>query len=129
MELPGIDFGTSNTAAVLHRNGQGVPQLMPEPAAAAWYFITTLGRLVAPGRCVVVYDFGAGTFDVAVLHRSPQGFDVLAADGLADLGGLDLDAAIVDRLPTLTPHAAAAWGQLDWPQTAADRRARTVAAV
>jgi actin-like ATPase involved in cell morphogenesis len=96
-------------------------RLVAEPVAAAHYFTSVLGVSLPTGSCVVIYDLGAGTFDAAVVRRSPDGFDLLATDGLDDAGGLDLDAAIVNHL-----HATLGgdWGPLDWPATTADRRAR-----
>jgi Hsp70 protein len=78
------------------------------------------------GRWLVVYDLGAGTFDVAVLRRTVGGFEVVAADGLPDVGGLDLDAVVVGHLRSLTAGASAAWGRLDWPEDDVDQRARAV---
>jgi hypothetical protein len=92
--------------------------------AAASYFATVLGRQMPAGRCVVIYDFGGGTFDVAVVMRTADGFEVLASDGLPDVGGLDLDAAIVAYVRAATAQATHAWGRLDWPESPADRRAR-----
>jgi Hsp70 protein len=105
------------------RAGLADVRFVAEPVAAASYFVTVLGHAVPAGRCVVVYDLGAGTFDVAVVQRTGIGFEVLATGGLPDVGGLDLDAAIVGHLRTLTA-ASGAWGRLDWPESAADRRAR-----
>ncbi|MFG2045773.1 Hsp70 family protein [Dactylosporangium sp. NPDC048998] len=104
--------------------GLAVAALVPEPVAAAAYFVTALQRNVAVGRCVVVYDLGAGTFDVSVVRRAQTGFEVVAADGLTDVGGLDLDAVVVAHARGLTGTATDLWGTLDWPQTAADRQAR-----
>ncbi|GIJ55565.1 hypothetical protein Vau01_030810 [Virgisporangium aurantiacum] len=77
------------------RAGLGRPRLVPEPVAAATYFAHTMSGSVPVGSRVVVYDLGAGTCDVTVLLRRPHGFDVIASDGLNDVGGLDVDAAIV----------------------------------
>ncbi|MDT7579679.1 MAG: molecular chaperone DnaK, partial [Pseudonocardiales bacterium] len=50
-----------------------------------------------PDDTVAVYDLGGGRFDAAVVRRRPAGcgFDVLGRpEGLADLGGLDLDELV-----------------------------------
>jgi Hsp70 protein len=105
--------------------GLGTPHLVPEPLAAAFYFSEVLGHRVPVGGALVVYDFGAGTFDAAVVRRAPAGWDVLAVDGLPDCGGLDLDSALVDSFRArLAPEHAAAWARLSNPQTIADRRYR-----
>ena len=109
-------------AAVLA--GLGEPRFVAEPVAAASYLVDVLGQRVPVGRCLVVYDLGAGTFDVAVVRRTGDGFAVLAADGLADVGGLDLDAAVVEQIRSATAGSVDAWGRIDWPESTADRRAR-----
>src|SRR6266550_843515 len=109
------------------RAGLGRVGFVAEPVAAAAYFVTVLGRDLPPGRCLVVYDLGAGTCDVAVIRRTSTGYDVVTAAGLDDVGGLDLDAAVVGHARTLTSGAAGAaeaWGCLDWPQTVPDQQAR-----
>jgi actin-like ATPase involved in cell morphogenesis len=74
-------------------------RLLTEPEAAAAHYIR-LGRLAA-GQTVAVYDFGGGTFDVAVVRCTDTGTEVLGEpEGLERLGGLDLDEAVfahVDR--------------------------------
>ncbi len=104
------------------RAGLTVTGLVAEPVAAAAYYAEVLGRQVPSGRGLVVYDLGAGTFDVAVVRVSDAGYDVLAADGLEDVGGLDLDAALVAAARDLT--AGPAWDRLDTPRTVDDRLAR-----
>jgi Ethanolamine utilization protein EutJ (predicted chaperonin) len=106
------------------RAGMPAPILVPEPIAAAAYFTTVLGRNIAPGGVLVVYDFGGGTFDTTVLRRRPDGgWDVLASDGLPDVGGVDLDAAIVGHLGrSLTVTDAERWRQLVEPTDDAGRR-------
>jgi molecular chaperone DnaK (HSP70) len=69
-----------------------------EPAAAALHFAAS--RRVAEGQSVAVYDLGGGTFDAAVLRRTPAGdFEVLGSpDGLEQLGGVDFDEAVFERV-------------------------------
>jgi hypothetical protein len=105
--------------------GLGTPHLVPEPLAAACYFSDVLGHRVPVGGALVVYDFGAGTFDAAVVRRGAEGWEVLAVDGLNDVGGLDLDSALVDSFRArVGPEHAAAWARLVNPQNVADRRYR-----
>ncbi|MCW6003631.1 Hsp70 family protein [Micromonospora sp. CPCC 205371] len=99
------------------------PAMMPEPVAAATYFTRVLGHRVAAGECVVVYDLGAGTFDVSVVRRSPDGFQTVATAGLDAFGGLDLDAVIVQRIGSAVPPTATAlWHRLTAPVEPDDRR-------
>ena len=84
-----------------------------------------LGRQVPIGSVVVVHDFGAGTFDASVVARHATGFEVLAVDGRSDIGGLDIDAAIVAHFGTLyAERDPAAWQRLTAPTTLEDRRHR-----
>ncbi|MFY1691990.1 Hsp70 family protein [Plantactinospora sp. WMMB782] len=77
--------------------GLGNPSLVAEPVAAAMYFSEVLGHRVRPGDTLVVYDLGGGTFDVSAVRRTTDGgWTVLATAGLDDVGGVDVDAAIVD---------------------------------
>jgi hypothetical protein len=85
-------------AEAAERAGLGAVRLVPEPVAAAAYFVRVLGHRLEEGGAVVVYDLGAGTFDATVVARRGDGFAVLAQDGRDDLGGLDIDAAIADHL-------------------------------
>jgi Hsp70 protein len=111
-------------AEAARRAGLPPATLVPEPVAAAAYFAAVLGHGLPPGRTLAVYDLGAGTFDVSAVRRSVDGFEVIATAGVDDIGGLDLDAAVVEHVRALTPPAAAAWQRLDRPQTTADQRAR-----
>ncbi len=109
--------------AAAQRAGWPRVRLVEEPVAAATYFTKVLGRQVPIGSVVVVHDFGAGTFDVSVVARTATGFDVLAVDGRDDIGGLDVDAAIVAHLGKqygTTPE----WQRLTNPATVEDRRNR-----
>jgi hypothetical protein len=104
--------------------GLGTVELVAEPVAAARYFVEMTDARVPVGGCAVVYDFGAGTFDASVVRRTSAGFEVLAAEGLADVGGLDIDAAIVAYLgETRGGRDSAQWRALVEPATEEQRRA------
>jgi outer membrane protein assembly factor BamB/actin-like ATPase involved in cell morphogenesis len=107
------------------RAGWPRPRLVPEPVAAARYFAEVLRRPVPVGSAVAVFDFGGGTLDVAVVRNTGSGFAVIAVGGADDLGGLDLDAALVDHLgDTLGRSAPDSWERLHNPRSARDRRDR-----
>jgi hypothetical protein len=105
--------------------GLGDVRLVEEPVAAATYFAHMLGQGMPAGSAVVVYDFGGGTFDVSLVERTTSGFRIVAVAGRADIGGLDLDEGLVDRIgQTYGPTEPAAWGRLARPQTRQERRLR-----
>ncbi|HEU4421914.1 MAG TPA: Hsp70 family protein [Pilimelia sp.] len=111
-------------ATAAQRAGMPPVTLVPEPIAAAVYFTGVLGHAVPPGAALVVYDFGGGTFDTSVLRRRPDGgWDVLASDGLPDIGGVDLDGAIVDHLRrTFGASDPERWRRLVEPTDEVSRR-------
>ena len=96
-------------------------RLLPEPVAAAAYYTRELGHEVPVGAAVVVHDFGGGTFDAAVVRRTERGFEVLAVDGLDDLGGVDVDEALLQYLRSQYGDPDV-WQRLLGPSTSADRR-------
>lgn len=99
--------------------------LVPEPVAAAAHFASFPGKALVPGQTLAVYDLGAGTFDVAVVGATPNGFTVLAEDGLPDLGGLDVDQALLVHVGREVSHTdPQRWQRLLRPESTADRRAR-----
>jgi molecular chaperone DnaK len=99
--------------------------LIPEPVAAAAHFASFPGRTLTPGQALAVYDLGAGTFDVAIVGVTQTGFTVLAEAGLPDLGGLDVDQALVQHVGSQVSHRDPhAWQRLMMPQSTADRRAQ-----
>jgi molecular chaperone DnaK (HSP70) len=105
--------------------GLGEVTFVPEPAAAAHYFTSVMDRRLPADRALVVYDFGAGTFDASVVRPADGAFQVVAVDGLADVGGIDVDAAIIDWLRTSSPaDAAAVWARLTNPESTGDARER-----
>ena len=114
-------------AAALEAGLPGEPALLPEPVAAARYFTAVLRGSVPPGSALAVYDLGGGTFDAAVVRRSPAGFEVLSAHGLSDVGGLDLDQALVEHLgAAYSPSRTAVWNALLTPADTAHRRQRAL---
>ena len=105
--------------------GLGAVRLVAEPIAAATYFTQVLGRDVPIGSAVVVHDFGAGTFDASVVVRTSSGFEVLAVDGRDDIGGLDVDEALVSLIGRICAERdPGTWHRLLEPATVEERRAR-----
>jgi hypothetical protein len=93
--------------------GLPAPTLVPEPVAAAAYFVHVLGRRLPTGSALAIFDFGAGTFDASVVRREPDGFSTLAVEGLDAVGGIDVDAAIVEHIgEALTERAPEEWQRL-----------------
>jgi molecular chaperone DnaK (HSP70) len=105
--------------------GLGTLRLIAEPVAAASYYTAVLGSALPVGRALAIYDLGGGTFDAAVVRRTPAGFEVLAEAGIPDLGGLDFDQAVVEHLGRAygAGHPAQ-WARLTAPADANDRRDR-----
>ena len=105
--------------------GLPTPRLIPEPVGAASYFTAILRAAVPVGRSLAVYDLGGGTFDATVVRRTPAGFEVLAEEGLADVGGTDFDHAIVEHLGrTHGVSHPQRWERLMNPVDQGDRRQR-----
>ncbi|GIG62379.1 hypothetical protein Lfu02_67510 [Longispora fulva] len=101
------------------RAGLPTPKLAAEPVAAACYFTTVLRGSLARDGALVVYDFGGGTFDASVVGPGPT---VLSAAGLNDVGGLDIDSALVGHLRAALPRTSEEWARLADPASASDRR-------
>ncbi len=105
--------------------GLPAPRLVDEPIAAATYCAEVLGQPVPVGRCLVVFDFGGGTLDVTVVRRDADGMRVLSVGGLDDLGGVDVDAALVGHLGQLVAlRHPELWRRLSDPRTPAEQRDR-----
>ncbi|MFD0558160.1 Hsp70 protein [Stackebrandtia endophytica] len=97
------------------------PSFVPEPVAAATYYLSELGHDVPTGSAVVVHDFGGGTFDASAVVRTETGFDVRSVDGIDNLGGVDIDEAILRHLRNGV-GTDEQWQRLVAPSTPADRR-------
>jgi molecular chaperone DnaK len=112
-------------AAAAERAGLGKVRMVEEPVAAATYFGQVLGHRIGVGGAVVVYDFGGGTFDVSLVERTADGFRTIAVDGRDDIGGLDLDEALVRRIGQVYgAQDPVAWHRLAEPATMHERRQR-----
>ncbi len=77
------------------RNGMEVLRLIPEPTAAAIAYRAASSR---DNATMVVFDFGGGTLDVSVVRAQGPQLTVLATDGVAKLGGNDIDNCIRTRV-------------------------------
>jgi molecular chaperone DnaK len=78
--------------------------LIQEPTAAAWAYSAQAENV--PSKCFwLVYDFGGGTFDAAVVQVQDGEFTVVNHAGDNFLGGKLIDWTIVDEL--LVPAVAA----------------------
>ena len=75
--------------------GLTVERILNEPTAAALAY--GLDRLDERAK-VAVYDLGGGTFDVSILELSDGVFHVLSTAGNTQLGGDDIDRALVSAL-------------------------------
>ena len=76
--------------------GLEVIRLVNEPTAAAFaYGLDKTGKDMS----VLVFDFGGGTLDVTLMQLSGEGvFEVKSTHGDTQLGGTDMDKALVDFL-------------------------------
>jgi hypothetical protein len=99
--------------------------LVPEPVAAAAHFASFPGQQLNSGQALAVYDLGAGTFDVAIVGATQNGFVVLAEAGLPDLGGLDVDQALLEHVGRqVSVRDPGRWQSLLRPVSTGDRRAQ-----
>lgn len=124
-------YGGAAAAAAPRPGTPGLTRLVPEPVAAARYFSEVLRRPVPVGSAIAVFDFGGGTLDIAVVRNEGAdqngraSFAVIGSGGVAELGGLDLDAALVDHLGQVVgPGNEEAWRQLTQPATVTQWRNR-----
>jgi molecular chaperone DnaK len=73
--------------------GLEVIRIINEPTAAALaYGIDKTEK----DQKILVYDFGGGTLDVTIMEFSEGVFEVISTSGDTQLGGTDMDNAIVD---------------------------------
>ncbi|MEU6825989.1 Hsp70 family protein [Streptomyces atriruber] len=87
--------------------GFAAVELLAEPAAAA--YAPVAGKPVGPGQTLLVYDFGGGTFDAALVRlRAGGSHEVLGHDALDDCGGSDIDALLLTEIRRRGGEAMAA---------------------
>lgn len=104
--LAGIGKKDDTGEVVLDEQGHPVGvSLLEEPIAAAIKYAEDLGFLKEEKeQIILVYDLGGGTFDVTVLKldstQHPAKYEVVATNGVAELGGDDFDHALMDLCAT-----------------------------
>ncbi len=77
--------------------GIAQPILVSEPRAAAAHYESRSN--VLPGETIAVYDFGGGTFDIALMEHVEGGFRLIGAPvGVDSLGGSDFDVAVLQHV-------------------------------
>lgn len=76
------------------RNGLKVIKGIPEPTAAGIAYALDKGG----DQIFLVHDWGGGTFDVSVLRKQGAQVEILATEGVATLGGNDIDQVIQQRV-------------------------------
>ncbi len=74
--------------------GFNVRRILNEPTAAALAY----GLDKKGDHKIAVYDLGGGTFDITIMEFGEGVFEVLATAGDTQLGGSDMDKALVDYI-------------------------------
>jgi len=74
--------------------GFNVRRIINEPTAAALAY----GLDKKDDQKIAVYDFGGGTLDVTIMEVGGGVFEVLSTSGDTQLGGSDMDQALVDYI-------------------------------
>jgi WD40 repeat protein len=79
-------------------------EYLHEPVAAAYAPVASgpLGQ----DTVVLVYDFGGGTFDVALARIHPPEHGILAADSMPSCGGADIDSVLAEEIRRLASAGA-----------------------
>ena len=72
--------------------------LLQEPIAASLAFANKNKLSLDTSKKWLIYDFGGGTFDVALLQIDEREMNVLDNEGNNFLGGMDLDNLIIEKL-------------------------------
>ncbi len=86
------DAQRNATKAAGEAAGFAVERIINEPTAAALAY--GLDKLKEKSK-IAVYDLGGGTFDISILELDHGIFQVLATSGNTQLGGDDVDAALI----------------------------------
>lgn len=116
--VPAAFTSDQSTATVRAAELAGLvaPKLLQEPTAAAWAYMSALENPPKQGFWLV-YDFGGGTFDAAIVNLDDGEFSVVGHAGDNSLGGKRIDWVLVEDvlLPALDLPA-------DAPDILNDRR-------
>ena len=81
------------TTQVFERAGYKVTGMLDEPTAAAMAY----GLHRKPNiNYVIVYDWGGGTLDIALLWIKEGNVQLLSSDGDRDFGGANIDQCLFD---------------------------------
>lgn len=72
--------------------------LLQEPIAACLAYANTQSVEVTEEKKWLVYDFGGGTFDVALVNISDRDLKIIDHEGNNFLGGVDIDQLMVEHL-------------------------------
>jgi molecular chaperone DnaK (HSP70) len=74
--------------------GLAGPRFVPEPVAAASHVAAS--DPLAEGAYLLIYDFGGGTFDAAVVRAVGESFELVGTpEGMDRFGGIDIDVAVM----------------------------------
>ena len=103
------DRERSATQMAAEMAGLQVLQIVNEPSAAALTYYQ--GHAKIQGTALV-FDLGGGTFDVSVLHISPDEMTVVATEGIEKLGGVNFTDRLAEELQKrYTKETGAAYPQ------------------
>src|SRR5262249_53309511 len=96
--------------------------LVSEPIAEAAYFSSAVRPDLPPRAALAIVDLGAGTTDVAVVRYGDDdhagGPPEVVAQGGLEVGGIDVDAALLEHLGAVVRAAAPeVWRRLTAPKT------------
>ena len=72
--------------------------LLQEPIAASLAFFNESAADIKKDGYWLIYDFGGGTFDAALVHSTEQELKVVDHEGNNFLGGADFDFAIIEKI-------------------------------
>jgi molecular chaperone DnaK len=70
--------------------------MVEEPVAAAFHYC--IQPEAEREQVIFVYDFGGGTFDATLMTMTQQSIIVLSKGGHSELGGIDLDKALMNHI-------------------------------
>jgi len=90
-------FNVEKLVAAAELAGLTAVRTCPEPVAAAHHYAAH--HSVAVGDRLCIYDLGGGTFDVCILVKTDDGFEILGKPtGIPFLGGADFDQLIISAV-------------------------------